>query len=262
MSTRTARKSKGVYGRWDKIAMTRAIDVVQAGKMGTKKAAKEFSVPKTTLIRGLKGCNKFAHGGSKILGRSTDLPRYIENELANHVKEMESRFYGLTLTDLHKLAFQIAKANNILTRFNNEKQVAGVDWLQGFLRRHPEISLRLPEATSLARASGFNKPQVKKFFKLLSVIQKENQLTAQSVYNMDETGINVIQKVPKILAKKGKSQVGLATSGERGQNVTVVCCMNAAGNYVSLAFIFPRVRMKPELQDGAPPLSMFTCQVN
>ena len=65
-------------------------------------------------------------------------------------------------------------------------------WLQGFLRRHPEISLRSPEATSLARASGFNKPQVKKFFELLSVIQKENQLTAQSVYNMDETGINVI----------------------------------------------------------------------
>ena len=94
--------------------------MVQAGKMGTKKVAKEFSDPKTTLIRRLKGCNNFAHGRSKILGRST------ENELANHVKEMKSRFYGLTLTDLRKLAFQIAKANNILTRFNNEKQMAGV----------------------------------------------------------------------------------------------------------------------------------------
>ena len=89
MSTRAARKSKGVYGRWDEIAITRAIDVVQASKVGTKKAAKEFYVPKATLIRKLKACNKFAHGGSKVWGRSTDLPRYIENELANHFKEME-----------------------------------------------------------------------------------------------------------------------------------------------------------------------------
>ena len=80
--------------------------------------------------------------------------------------------------------------------------MAGVEWLQGFLRRYPEIYLRSPEETSLAGASGFSKPQVKKFFELLSVIQKENQLTAESVYNMDETGINVIQKIPKILAKK------------------------------------------------------------
>ena len=79
---------------------------------------------------------------------------------------------------------------------------------------------------------------------------------------MDKTGINVIQKVPKILAKMSKSQVELAASGERGQNVTGVCCMNAAGNCVPPAFIFPRVPMKPELQDGAPPLSMFTCQVS
>ena len=91
--------------------------------------------------------------------------------------------------------------------------MTGVEWLQGFLRRHPEISLWSPEATSLAKQSGFNKPQVKIFFELLSAIQKENQLTAESVYSMNETGINVIQKVPKILAKKAKSQVGLATSG-------------------------------------------------
>ena len=56
MSTRASQKGKEVYGRWDEIAMTLAIDVVQAGKMRINNiAAKEFSVPKTTLIRRLKG---------------------------------------------------------------------------------------------------------------------------------------------------------------------------------------------------------------
>ncbi|CAK8698061.1 unnamed protein product [Clavelina lepadiformis] len=48
----------------------------------------------------------------------------------------------------------------------------------------------------------------------------------------------------------------MEASQERGQNVTVICCMSAAGNFVPPGFIFPRVRMK----DGAPPGSMFTCQ--
>ena len=74
-------------------------------KWKLEKEAKGFSVPKTIYIRRLKGRNKFAHAGSKILGRSTNLPRYIEVELANHVKEMESRFDGLTLRDLCKQYF-------------------------------------------------------------------------------------------------------------------------------------------------------------
>ena len=38
--------------------------------------------------------------------------------------------------------------------------------------------------------------------------------------------------------------------------------MNAVGNYVLPALIFPQCQMKAELQDGAPPRSMFLCQVS
>ena len=40
---------------------------------------------------------------------------------------------------------------------------------------------------------------------------------------------------------------------ERGQTVTIICSNNAAGSFVPPGFIFPRVRMKPELTDGARP---------
>ncbi|CAK8685782.1 unnamed protein product [Clavelina lepadiformis] len=45
---------------------------------------------------------------------------------------------------------------------DSTKKIAGYKWVKGFLKRHPEISLRSPEATSLARALGFNKPQIAK----------------------------------------------------------------------------------------------------
>ena len=43
-------------------------------------------------------------------------------------------------------------------------QMAGFDWLHGFLKRSNELGLRMPEATSLSRATGFNVTNVFQFF--------------------------------------------------------------------------------------------------
>ena len=82
---------------------------------------------------------------------------------------------------------------------------------------------------------------------MLTDVIDENNISAENIYNVDETGLTVVQKLSTVLAKKGKHQVDSATSLERGQTTTVICCMNALGSYVPPAFIFPRVRMKAEL---------------
>ena len=48
--------------------------------------------------------------------------------------------------------------------------------------RHPEISLRQPEATSVARSSGFNNEAVGRYFTLLEKIIDEHKLTAMRMY--------------------------------------------------------------------------------
>lgn len=111
----------------------------------------------------------------------------------------------------------------------------------------------------MSRATGFNKPAVDDFFnKLQAVIDKHNIKDAQHIYNMDETGLSTVQKkTRKVLALKGKRQVGAITSGERGVTTTAVCCANAAGNFVPPLIIFKRKRAKDELRDGAPPGTIF-----
>lgn len=133
----------------------------------------------------MAGSNKAASGNVKHLGRCTDLPADLEEQLARHITDMEAMFYGFDTKSLRKLAFQIADINKIQNRFSKEKQEAGKEWLAGFLRRHPEISIRSPQATSLARASGFNKQRVNAFFDLLEKLVQENGITADRIYNTD-----------------------------------------------------------------------------
>ncbi|KAJ8885773.1 hypothetical protein PR048_011973 [Dryococelus australis] len=83
-----------------------------------------------------------------------------EKDLVSHILHMETRMYGLTTRDVRQLGFQLTERNSIVHPFNCEEGLAVEDWLFGFRHRHPEISLRVPESTSAARARAFNWPVV------------------------------------------------------------------------------------------------------
>ena len=81
-----------------------------------------------------------------------------------HVKAMEAAMFCLSLTDLRRLAFDIAVRADMTHPFDAAKGLAGVDWAKAFLDRHADISLRRPIATSLALIRGFNKEAVADFY--------------------------------------------------------------------------------------------------
>lgn len=122
------------------------------------------------------------------------------------------------------------------------------------MKRHPDLSIRKPEATSATRASGFNPIAVGKFYSLLSEVVDKYKLEASQIYNVDETGITCVPKTQnKIVACRGRRLVGALTSAERGQTVTVEVCMCSDGSFLPPMLIFPRIRSKTELIDGASP---------
>lgn len=173
------------------------------------------------------------------MGRKPTFSYDVELELADQVLKLAK--------------FEYSEANHIPHRFNKYSKITGPDWLQLFMKRHPNISLRKPEGTSLNRVTSFNETNVKKIFENLEECLNKYELhvKADKIYNVDETGITTVQKPSKNLGPKGQKQVGSLISWERVKNATV-CCMNAAGSFVPPMFIYPRARMNNLLEKDGP----------
>lgn len=87
------------------------------------------------------------------LGRfQNELNEDYEGELVLLLQQMEKALFGLSTTDVRRLAYDCADKAGLQHRFNHEKKMAGVDWLRSMMKRHPELSIRQPEATNLSTA--------------------------------------------------------------------------------------------------------------
>lgn len=238
------RKTETKYSLED---LKKAIVDVQTKKLSIGRAANTYNVPKTTIYDYLKKAPiKLPRTGRKPL--FTDQQ---EKELVDYIIKCSKLYYGLTIKKIRQIAYQYAEKNRLPHNFDRVKQLAGKDWYYSFMKRHPSISLRTPEATSLNRITAFNEADVKVFYDNLKAIQDKHHIQPDKIFNVDETGISTVQKNQKIVAIRGQKQVGKATSAERGSTTTVVCAFSAAGQYIPPFFIFKRKRMNPQLLKGS-----------
>jgi len=242
---------RGRDNNWSATSLSEALAEIRSGQLKASVASRAYNIPETTLRRYLKlSREKFPVNGGRFRRVFSDT---MENQLCDYLLEMSSRGFGMTQQQVCSFAYDLADSNNIEHNFDNSLKRAGRDWFDGFVRRHPNLSIRSAEATSLGRLIGFNRPQVNQFFDVLASVYGNYSFSPSRIYNCDESGLPTVPtKLPKVLAGKGVKRVAKVTSAERGKNVTFVCCMNAAGAFIPPAFLFARKKMTEKLMIGAP----------
>jgi hypothetical protein len=134
--------------------------------------------------------------------------KHMEESLAQYLLKCSSMFYGLSPKKTRQLAYQFAVRNSLkIPDTWKIKKMAGKDWFSAFLRRNPNLSIRKPEATSLARMTAFNRTTVSEFFDKLEAVRRRTEYQSCQIFNLDETGVTTVPSVQKIVGKKGEKQV-------------------------------------------------------
>ena len=98
-------KSKGIRAQWDEMTMKRAVNAVIVNKQFIKASARQYGVPLEMLRRKVIVARQ-GGGVLKKLGRPTILPEEAEAELSRILRDMESRLYGLTPTDVRRVVYK------------------------------------------------------------------------------------------------------------------------------------------------------------
>ena len=140
-----------------------------------KTAGRARGVPEST-IRRHRDTKVEEPGVIKVGPKSPTLNPAVEMAIYNHLKRMEAALFGLTTVDARRLAYCVAEKLGVRHPFSHATKMAGYDWLRGFLTRHPDLSVRIPQATNLARAVGFNRVKVAEFFQAYRGLLGETHL--------------------------------------------------------------------------------------
>lgn len=248
-------------GRTPAETVRKAIRDVLDGNKTVADAARTHKLKRTTLLRYVsKATHEDLNNNDTLsfkvgyVAANKVFSKEEEVHLSNYCLRAADIYFGLSTSEIRKLAYSYASSlsKNMPKNWGENKE-AGRDWFIGFLKRNPSLSIRRPEATSLSRATSFNKKNVDDFFDNLTIVFDRHQYPPHCIWNVDEFGVTTAQVPERVIARKGCKQVGAMTSAERGQLVTLAETVNASGNSMPPFFVFPRVHFKVYFLNGGTP---------
>lgn len=107
-------------------------------------------------------------------------------------------------TNAGKLPTQLANVNySKMPNAWRTKQLAGKNWLLSSRNKYSELTLRKPDACSLARATAFNRTHIERYYNYFEdLIKRSSALTdGTRICKLDETSTTTVQNPQKVIAR-------------------------------------------------------------
>ena len=244
-------KKKRTHFQYTEEALAKAVQAIRIENKSIRETCRLFGVPRSTIQ-------------DRISGRTKEQPRKVGPEpilgLDGEKKVVD------WIIDLAKCGIPVSKEVLLETVTKLIKDIGkedkfpegrpGQTWYQGFLRRHPEISLREPESINKARES-VKESSIRKWFTELEYFLTERGMTdimkdSDRILNGDETGISLCPKSGKVLAPRGYKNVYVVKKGNEKETLTVLVMMTASGKVCPPLVVFPYIRPPKAVVENMP----------
>ena len=220
--------------QWTNEQMECAMNAVLDDGISANKAAILHRVPRSTLKDRLSG--RVIHAGPQPY-----LDVQEEKELAGHLIEASNIGYGKTRREVFGIVKRyVEQKDNVSLR----SPTVTHGWWQKFLKRNPTLSLRAGDSTASIRMDAINADNLKNFDQLRKIFDDYNfDNHPEAIYNMDETGVPLEPRPPKVIAQEGKKKVHYQTGSGQKQQITVIGCGSAIGQCIPPFIIFAAKRV-------------------
>ena len=228
--------------QWTRDDLSRAVLNVRTKVLSLMKASTVFHVPVRTIRGHLKVDLRESPGRPSVRIKAE------EADLTRRLKRLAKIGYGVTLSEIRKVAFEFCERNGKSNPFKNG--MAGKKWLRGFLKRNPSLSVRQSEKLNFARGQKMNRSTVREYIKLLQDHMTELDIMdkPERVWNADESGVQLTMgKAPRVIACKGDKRVYQQVPAEKAETVSIMVAGNAVGSYIPLMVVYKGVRQPAHL---------------
>lgn len=241
--------------QYTKKQMEDAINAVKTGQSPFA-AANAFNVPRATLISKIE--EKYQ---SDTSGPDGYLNINEEKMLVDWVKAMGNAGFPITknqlLDSVQKVVVEM-KRKQPDRNFPFTDNRPGRHWFEGFMRRHPDISMRVAQNLTSSRAS-VTEEKIRAWHGQILEYLKENNLEVilkdpRRIFNADEAAFFLNPKGNKVLFTRGEKCVYSVVNVDEKECLTVMMTCNAAGVVAPPMVVFQYERIPQDIVDSINPL--------
>lgn len=197
-----------------------AVRLVKEDEKTLHYAATVTGVPISTIYRHSKSTP------NAVPGRPTFLTHFEEQSLVDYILKMSDVGLGLTKADACQLILDIVADGR---RHPWAHSPPGRDFWEGFMRRHPEVSMRSNEKLVKQRAQMDNPAILGDYMDKLEAVMKLHNFEPSNIYNVDETKVEM--RPLRTFARRGSKTVYSLAEAPL-PHITVVGCVNGDGTHL------------------------------
>ena len=227
--------------------------MIQAGS-SVYKAAKVLGLPESTIRDRVKRPELW---GAKHGGHNQVMTPAEERKIVEWALKMCQRGVPVYMAHVCEEVEYVLKGDTRITPFTGGKP--GRRWCEGFLKRNPEVRLRIAQLATAGRLQ-ITPACLREWFdaSLAYFLTEPSILEAVNdparTWNMDESGFTLegrSGRVKKVLVASGSRQNYALKAGGRTM-ITTIACFNAAGDYMPPFFIYPGLNLAGIDPSGFP----------